>query len=306
MRGWIEFIKNYGRLKLGDMSLKILVTGGRGFIGQRLIDLLSKENELYCIVRSPVIGFRENINWIVRDLLKDIDDALLPSELDSIIHLAQSRDFRNFPDKAEEIYRININSTFQLLEYGRKIGIKSFIFASSGGVCGYKNGPVFENNPPHPLNFYLNSKYISESIISSYKDFFATIILRFFFVYGEGQRDMLIPTLIDRVKNGQEIIIYGKGGTKINPIYVDDAVMAIVKALNLNGCEVINVAGSEIISIKELSGRLGKKIGKDPKYNFIPAPGDIDLVGDIERMRIKLDLEPKITLEEGLDRVLGI
>ena len=286
--------------------MRILITGVTGFMGSHLPQLLVR-NHVLCCTKRPLSIFQDakQIIWIQQDLSEPLDHSRLPKRLDAIIHLAQSNNFRNFPEKAQDIYNININSTFQLLEYGRKIGIKSFILASSGGVCGYKNRSVLENDPPNPLNFYLNSKYVSESIADSYTDFFTTVILRFFFVYGKGQRDRLIPDIIERIRKGQEITIYDKEGSKINPIYISDAVKAIERALNLDASEVINIAGNEIISIKMLSEQLGEMIGKKPNYKFVPAHGDIDLIGNTEKMRIKLDIEPQVKLKEGLDRVLN-
>src|SRR5262249_40821073 len=151
--------------------------------------------------------------------------------VDAILHLAQSREFRKFPDQARDIFMVNTQSTLQLLDYGRKAKCKVFVYASSGGVCGYLSRPIVETDPPQLTNFYLASKYASEGFVSSYSDFFVPVNLRYFFVYGEGQRDMFMPGLVTRVLQGSAVTIAGKTGVAVNPIHVSDAVEATVRAM---------------------------------------------------------------------------
>lgn len=286
--------------------MEILVTGANGFIGSVLCQRLYPEHRLFCVFRAPdrVVHY-PGASEIVQDLAEDLDLSLFPSEIDGIIHLAQSHDFRLFPEKAAEIFRVNDTATLQLLEYGRKAGVRSFIYASSGGVCGYKKGVMVESDPPNPVSFYLTSKYISECLVRSYSSYFSTIILRYFFVYGDGQqKDMLIPSLIYRVQTGQEVIVHGRDGIRINPIFVEDAAQATASALDLVGHEVIHVAGKEAVSIIELSEMIGKLVGRAPIYRYEDDFGGMHLVGCIEKMRTRLSFEPAIDLMKGLSRTV--
>ena len=129
--------------------MKILLTGATGFIGSRLLKSLSsaQDNKLYCTTRAAKKpGDGESITWIHQDFSKKLDLSLFPVRLDTIIHLAQSKNYRNFPEQAIDIFDINVSSTVQLLDYGRQAGISSFVSASTGGVYGYKDSPILETD----------------------------------------------------------------------------------------------------------------------------------------------------------------
>ncbi len=281
--------------------MKILITGATGFIGRHVVSKLSPFHNLFALYNVTLPNIDEKrVTWIKQDLNRLLKEKLLPDRLDGIIHLAQSRYYRNFPKRGDDIFKINIEGTFRLLEFGRKRGIKKFIYASSGGIYGYSYEKFIETDTINPINFYLTSKYCSELLIGNYNHYFSTVVFRFFFVYGPNQRGMLIPRLIENIKKGEPIILYGKTGVKLNPIHVRDAIEAFPPALETSVSGVFNIAGEEIISIRELSERLGKLIGKEPifAYEKSPIPGDI--IGDNSRMKSVLGVIPKISLEDGL------
>ncbi len=214
--------------------MNILVTGATGFVGRWLIRRLMAEHELFCLVRSPESLPRSaRVHAVAQDLSGIFDLCRLPTSMDAIVHLAQSRQFRRFPEQAFDIFRVNTDSTLQLLEYGRKAKIKAFVFASSGGVCGYQPDPILETDPPEIINFYVASKYAAECLVKAYGDYYSTVTLRYFFVYGEGQRNMFMPSLVERVLQGTPITIAGKTGVAMNPVHVSDAVEATARALQV-------------------------------------------------------------------------
>lgn len=285
--------------------MKILVTGATGFIGSKLVEHISNDNIVYCITRSKNKIFkRKNVEWIIQDLSEELNYSVLPEELDAIVHLAQSKYYRNFPEKALDIFLVNDYSTVQLLDYGRRIGIKSFIFASSGGVYARKDGSLSEDDPLNPFTFYLNSKLISEYLIKTYSNFFSTIILRYFFVYGEEQKNMLIPNLINSVKEGRSITIYNEEGIKITPTYVDDVVRATTSAIAFQGNKTINVAGNEAISILEISEIIGDVLGKKPVYEYKKDDSVMDYVANINKMRLVLGIEPITSTKKGIKKMI--
>jgi len=285
---------------------KILVTGATGFIGKNLVKTLAKDNDLYCTTRSRDKMYElENVRWIPCDLSEKINFDIFPKDIDMIIHLAQSRKYKQFPDEALDIFSVNTYSTLQLLDYGRKIGIEKFVYASTGGVYVPKNDePLKETDIMNPINFYALSKYTSEQLIKFYSEYFSTIILRYFFVYGPGQRNMLIPNLIEAVKMGKPIIIYNETGIKITPTYIDDAVEATIRSLSLSGFEVINIAGNDVVSIKDLAEMIGEILNKSPIYEFKRDPNARDYIADTTKMKKLLKFTPKVSIKEGLKRTI--
>ena len=286
--------------------MKLLITGATGFIGSRLVRRLMSDHELFCLTQhGGALPHHAHVHAIAQNLAGPIDPSGLPASVDAIIHLAQSRQFRRFPEQAGDVFTVNTASTAQLLEYGRQAKIRSFLFASSGGVCGYLPRPIVQTDPPQPNNFYLACKYAAECLVNAYGDYFATVTLRYFFVYGEGQRDMFMPGLVERVLKGDPVIVFGKTGITMNPIHVSDAVEATIRAMELGHQETINVAGAETTTVLELAELIGQFAGKKPVYSYQPDKGAMAMVGNIEKMKLKLGVSPRISIKEGLGRLVN-
>jgi nucleoside-diphosphate-sugar epimerase len=281
--------------------VKILVTGATGFVGRQTLERLGDEHELYPVVRHAPDDSRE---WIVQDLSQPLDRSRLPDRVDAVIHLAQSARYREFPEGAEDVYAVNVHSTFELLEYARTAGVQTFVLASSGGVYGYSYEALVETAPTVPLNFYITSKYVAESLTANYQAFFSTVVLRFFFVYGPGQERMLVPTLIDKVRKGDQISIAGRPGQQINPIHVSDAVEVFSPALELQRSDVFNVAGDEIVSIRDLVGVIEEATGEAAHVRHIDPEQEGNLIGDNTRMKEALSVEPRVSLLDGIRSML--
>jgi UDP-glucose 4-epimerase len=281
--------------------VKVLVTGAGGFIGRHLIASLRAHHDVIAVARVPTgIG---GVGGVDLDLSKKLDEQALPSQIDAVIHLAQSRRYRDFPDGADDVFAVNVDSTLQLLEYARNAGAQTFLFASTGGVYGYGYEKLSETDPVDPLNFYLSSKYAAELLIANYRRFFATIVFRFFFVYGPGQHGMLVPTLIQRVLADETIAIDGDPGVRINPVYVADAVRTFEPALNLGRSGLFNIAGDEELTLTDLVQAIGEVTGRKPQIEYGDATTAGDLVGDNTQMREVLGVRPETMLREGLAQV---
>jgi nucleoside-diphosphate-sugar epimerase len=139
--------------------------------------------------------------------------------------------------------------------------------------------------------------------VNAYGEYFTTVILRYFFVYGEGQRGMFMPGLVERVLKGEPVLVSGKTGVTMNPIHVSDAVEATVRALELPRQDTINVAGPETSTILELAELIGQITGKSPVYKHEPDKGPMMMVADIEKMKLKLGVAPAVSLREGVARL---
>lgn len=288
-----------------------LISGSSGLIGSNLVAALSQAKEpceITTISRRLQTTGSQNITPLMLDLNQNwhIDD--LPQTMDTVVHLAQSEHFRDFPDSAESVFSVNTLSTLKLLEYARKVGAKTFILASSGGVYGFGSKPFSEDSKlsyQGELGFYMKTKLCSEILAESYSEYMNVVILRFFFVYGPGQREsMLIPRLVNSVSHNKPIQIQGDDGLHLNPTYVEDAAMAIVRAMHLSQSTTINVGGPTVLSLKEITSVIGKALNRQPIFETGPAAErSQDLIADLRKMNELLG-PPKVTFESGIERYI--
>jgi nucleoside-diphosphate-sugar epimerase len=290
--------------------MNVLITGANGLLGRNLVNNLSKKHKVYAVIRDKEkINFElnKNINLIELNLY-DIDLTSLPEDIDVIYYLAQSNRFREFPDGAKDMFEVNINAPLKLCEWGRNNDVNQFIYASSGGVYTNPDKPVkefFDINANEKHGFYLDSKLSAEILLKNYVQHFESfVIVRPFFMYGIGQNEtMLIPRLIKSVKENKEILLNGKEGIKINPIYIDDATESISKIIELKGEYIINIAGKESKSLKEIVLTISNIIAVNPVFKYSDNMPK-DLVADITLMKEKL-IEPKVNIEEGIKKIVN-
>jgi len=284
---------------------RILITGAAGFIGSRLLRVLQTQYEVFGLVRKlPAKDCLGGVHWIEQDLAEPFDYSRFPERVDVIIHLAQSRSYKQFPEGAKDIFHVNIKSTFNLLEYGRHVGAECFMLASTGGVYGHSYERFAETDPVSPLDFYLTSKFASELLIANYRKFFRTVVFRFFFVYGPGQKGMLVPRLMEKVKKSETILVEGNPGVRINPIFVEDAVRVFEAGLHLATSDLFNVAGDEVVTITELVRLIGEVVGKEPVIDYKDVKTEGNLVGDNRRMKEMLGVFPRTRMRDGLRLML--
>jgi len=288
---------------------KYVVTGASGLIGSHLLKELNKEAKIFAVGRSDVIEHMSssNVQYIKLDLARDARFDLLPQRVDGVIHLAQSEHFRDFPEHSVEVFEVNTVGTLRLLDYARKVGARTFIYASSGGVYGYSDDGFTEDTEIKQrgdLGFYLGTKLCSEILSDCYTSLMNVIVLRFFFVYGPGQRrSMLIPRLVDWVRQGKPIVLQGSDGIKLNPTYVSDAASAICRSLEVKGSHKINVAGPQVLSMREIGEIIGQVLSERPKFNLESDVEPLHLIGDITTMSRILG-PPVVGFEEGIKTYL--
>jgi len=281
--------------------VRVLVTGATGFIGSKLVPELAREHEIVAVARpGSTTLWGDEVEWVEQDLAEPLRRDAFPSRVDAVIHLAQSRLYKQFPDGAGDVFEINVHSTFRLLEYAREAGASRFMFASTGGVYGSSDKAVSETDRLNPLNFYLSSKYGAESLVTSYDGLLKTVIFRFFFVYGPAQTQMMMPTLLGRVLRGETIVVEGDPGLRMNPIYVHDATRVFEPALRLDQSDLFNVAGAEAVTLTELVELMADVSGRNAHIEHAPAAHPGDLVGDNTKMKTVLGVEPQTSIREGL------
>jgi nucleoside-diphosphate-sugar epimerase len=281
----------------------VCVTGATGLIGRHLASALaSSGDDVVAIARRPDLT-QAAVTWIVGDLTDAALPAALPQRVDAVVHLAQSAHFRDFPERADDIFAVNVASTARLLDWARRAGAQHFVHASSGGIYGHGGRGFAEDDAvaeTGPLGYYLSSKHAAELLCEPYEECFSVGILRFFFVYGPGQRaGMLIPRLARSVAAGQAISLQGNDGLRCNPINVDDAVRAIMGALQLTRGARVNVAGPDVLTLREIGDALGRELGREPVFSIDAEAAPRDLVGRIERMT-QLFGAPRVHFADGI------
>lgn len=289
------------------MGKTVIITGASGLIGQHLVKELADTWDIHAVSRKKHERNEANISWHCIDLEQDFDNGSLPKRVDAIVYLAQSDYFRDFPDKAINIFSVNTFQVLKALDFARRTGVKSFIYASSGGVYGFPEKSVEESitiPASGNIGFYLSSKLCSEMLAENYAPYMNIVLLRFFFVYGKGQkRSMLIPRLVDSIRDGKLISLQGNDGLHINPVHVSDAVRAISRALKLRGCHRLNVAGPDAFSLRELCEIIGRKLNIKPAFEVNPSAESGNLIGDIKKMQ-SLFVDPVVHFEDGIQELL--
>ncbi|NLL11383.1 MAG: NAD(P)-dependent oxidoreductase [Methanomicrobiales archaeon] len=286
--------------------MNILITGSTGLLGRELTDELSKNHTVYALVRneekSVIWNDKKNVIPIVYDLSAN-DGNGLPDQIDVIYYLAQSRQFRDFPGGTMDTIIINTVAPVFLAHWGLSHGVKSFYYASTGSVYSPSPEPLHELSNisiTNPHGMYPDSKIAAEILLRNFQSLFTSFaIIRPFFIYGPLQEQgMLIPRLIKNIDIGEKVTISGDDGFKFNPIYVSDAAHACVQLLKIKTNNIINIAGSEIITFGELIRTISKKINKKPTIERDPNPVN-DLIADNQFMIENL-AKPVVTLDEGL------
>jgi nucleoside-diphosphate-sugar epimerase len=281
--------------------MRILLTGASGFVGGHLAPrLVEGGHEVLCAVRGssgyePPSGARR----IEIDLARPLEAATLP-EVDAVVHLAQAS--VRFPDDARELHRVNTASTLELLDHARRTGAQRFVYASSASVYGFGDRPFAEDDPLAGRDFYAATKIGAEALVRGYDDFLTTAVLRLVVPYGPGQQARMIPGLIGRVRAGTPVTLNAGGRPRMNPLYIDDVVRTVVGVLELDDPTVLNIAGDEPVTVKELAEQIGAVVGREPVFE--EGEGDVpgDIVADTSRLHELLDLRPLVPLADGLRR----
>lgn len=221
----------------------------------------------------------------------------MPERLDVIVHLAQSEHYRDFPDRALDMFRVNCTGTQRLLDLAARTGVSTVVYLSTGGIYGTGPEPFKETDefrPSGPLQHYFTTKYTAELLMADYAKLVLPIIFRPFFIYGAGQDGkMLIPRLVSRIASGETVTLHGETGIRINPLHVSDMVAAINRALEHPRPIVANVAGPEVWALRDIAIAIGKEVGREPVFTTVPADSPPHLVGDISLMSRELGA-PKV------------
>jgi len=304
--------------------MKILVTGGAGFIGSNLCERLLKENNVICVdnfndyydpkvKEDNVKGFLENKNFELHKI--DILDKeklyrlFQRHKIDKIVHLAARAGVRPSLQNPELYHEVNVNGTLNLLELAKEFNVKSFIFGSSSSVYGTNKKVPFSETDSlnNMISPYAVTKRKAEKLCEKYSELGLNITcLRFFTVYGpKGRPDMAVYKFTSKISKNEEIEVYGSGNSERDYTYIDDIVNGILLSLDKNfKFEIINLGNSNPVKLNYLIKLIEKNLGK--KANIIrkeEQEGDVPRTyADISKAKKLLGWQPKIKIEEGIKR----
>jgi nucleoside-diphosphate-sugar epimerase len=283
--------------------MRILITGGTGFVGSALGPRLAAAgHELFCVCRTgSSASFGETVVW---DAESPFETSKLPAAVDAVIHLAQSRSYRDFPADSREMFDVNIGMTMSLLQWAARSGVKQFCLVSSGAVYEPFTGSLREDAALAPCSFLGASKLGSEIIARPFSGLFRLNTLRLFFPYGPGQRDRLIPDLIRRIRCSEAIHVTANDEGMLVPTFVEDIVEVFVASVESSWTGTVNVATPEALSIRRIAELIGRQLGIEPKLEIVERT-PIDIVPDLDRLADRFDLCRFTRFEEGLRKTIG-
>ena len=305
--------------------MKILVTGGAGFIGSHTVERLIREeighvtlidsfNDYYnpTIKRENLRGLGANVTVFEGDITEPdfVATVFDVGRFDTVIHLAARAGVRPSIDQPELYIDTNIKGTFHLLEAARRTGVKHFVFASSSSVYGVNKKVPFSEADPilQTISPYAMTKMAGEQICSNYSHLYGikTVALRFFTVYGPRQRpDLAISKFSRLIEDCRPIDKYGDGSTARDYTFVHDIVDGIVGALNYRSgpiCDIFNLGGSQTVTLNDLIANIEQALGKKAVVNQLPEqPGDVPLTSaDVSKAKALLGFNPATTIAEGV------
>jgi UDP-glucuronate 4-epimerase len=310
-------------MKSIDTKRHILVTGSAGFIGSNLISSLLKTGNFIIYGLDNFDDFYSKSqklfnmsSFIANDSFKfiesDISDIELIDDINdisAIIHLAGKAGVRPSILNPLVYNDVNVRGTQILLEYARKKNIKHFVFASSSSVYGVnQNFPWNEEDILFPISPYASTKLSGELMGHVFSHLYGIrfIALRFFTVYGPGQRpDLAINKFFNSILNDEPITVFGDGSTSRDYTYIDDIVSGISAAIDYDqsNFEIFNLGNNNLVTLNTLIKEIENICKKSAIVDRYPEQlGDVrKTYADISKAKKLLGYNPLISLKEGLN-----
>lgn len=302
--------------------MKVLVTGGAGFIGSHLSQtLLARGDEVVVLDNfndfyDPAIK-RQNCEVALADArivegdLRDesLVHGLVGEGFDAVVHLAAMAGVRPSVEDPLLYQDVNVRGTMILMEAIRRRPETRFVMASSSSVYGGNEKTPFSelDEIHHPVSPYAATKRATELLAYTHHHLFGipTTCLRFFTVYGPRQRpEMAIHKFVRLVHEGRPLPFFGDGETRRDYTYIDDIIDGVVRSIDrCEGYEVYNLGESQTTSLSELVTLIGEVTGIEPVLDRQPMqPGDVQITfADVSKAKERLGYAPSTTVKEGLE-----
>ncbi len=299
-------------------KLKAIVTGGAGFIGSHMVDLLISNNYQVTVIDNlangrldNILHHKHNVNFVQADI-GDYESNIEKyfDDVDYVFHYAALADIVPSINNPVKYHKANVDGTIRILEASKKSkNLKKFIYSASSSCYGIpKIYPTPENNPINPEYPYAHTKTIAEQYVMHWGQIYnmPVVSMRFFNVYGirhrtSGTYGAVFGVFLAQLLNDKPLTIVGNGEQTRDFTYVTDIVDAcyLASQSNINN-EIFNVGSDNTYSINYLVDLLGG----DRKY--IPKrPGEPDCTyADITKIKTMLNWEPQVTFEDGVKIML--
>jgi len=300
--------------------MHVLITGGAGFLGAPLANRLVSQGCHVRVLDDLSAGDRDRLDRRVTFTRGDTRDIpklwTLLRGVDCVYHLAARVSVPESILYPVEYNAVNVGGTVALMTAVRDAQVKRVVLASSGAVYGDQPvQPVSETATPHPQTPYAVSKTAAENYVLALGALWGieTVILRIFNAYGPGQplppaHAPVIPQFIKQALGGGSLVIFGDGQQTRDFVYLSDVVDALQAAGTASGIDrsVFNIGSGVEVSINELARQVGEVTGRP--LHILHSSGDSGgvsrLVADVRLAREKLGFRPRVSLEDGLRRIL--
>ena len=293
--------------------MKILVTGGNGFIGHTLVRHLLKEgNGVKVIDIKPINFTHPRLEFIRKSVLEDLRWEM--RDCDMVYHLAAELGVVNSDKKPLGTLAVNIDGTVNVFRCALGTNVKKIVYTSSSEVYGEpREIPIREDSPKSPVSIYGVSKLTAEMYAYGYVKEYGMDInpIRLFNVYGPGQGfEWVVPIFIQKVLNNEQPLVFGDGSQVRCFTYIADVVsgMEIVRKNGAKG-EAYNIGNTDQITMKELAELVIRVSGKDLKPKMTPFGQNtrtkerdiMKRIPGIEKLKA-LGWKPEVGVEEGITR----
>jgi len=307
--------------------MRVVVTGGAGFIGSHLVDRLLRDGHEVTVVddfdpfydraikESNLAGALADprcrlVEMDVRDA-EGVDSLLRSWRPDAIAHLAAKAGVR--PSIAEPaLYAdVNVVGTVRWLEAASRLEPRPrFVYASSSSVYGDRATAPFRETDPivAPVSPYAASKAACELMAHAFHRLHGLPVtgLRFFTAYGPRNRpDLAVASFARKIDRGEPVPMFGDGRTRRDYTFVEDVVDGVARAIDrCTGCHLYNLGNSHPIELAAMIEMLGEALGKAPRIERLPEqPGDVrQTFADVSKAERELGYRPSTSFRDGLDR----